>query len=272
MTPDRIAEYLAHGRRPWSAGYAEFKYAFLRESLADDGLLGRFQEGRPLPAAYGPGLDERVVEYPWVVARLAHEGAVMDAGSTFSTPLLLDHPRLAGRPLVIYTRETDWMGLRPQVSYVFGDLRRTILKNRLFASICCISTLEHVGMAPTYDYSAARPYPAADPAAYREVFAEFRRLVVPGGQVLVTVPFGRREDHGWLQQFDPEGLRELERSWDGRVTARDFFRYRADGWHRASEEECGGCRYYDVHATPDPDPDNAAAARAVACLELRADP
>ena len=40
------------------------------------------------------------------------------------------------------------------------------------------------------------------------------------------------------------------------------------GWQRASAADCADVRYYNVHATPDTDPDGAAAARAVCCLEL----
>lgn len=269
---DPIEEYLAQGRRPWSRGYAEYKYAFLRRALADARLLAAFRDGERLPEAYGPGLDERVVEYPWVLARLRPGGgAVMDAGSTFSTPLILDLPQVQGRPLVIYTLATDWVDARGRASYVFGDLRATILKAAVFESICCISTLEHVGMAPTMEFSMSRPYPGAQPETSRQALAEFRRLLVPGGQLLLTVPFGRREDHGWMRQLDRDDLDEVAAAFGGRRVAERFYRYRAEGWYLSTAEECAEARYYNVHAQPEPDPDNAAAARAVACLDLARD-
>ena len=33
-------------------------------------MLDRFAQGLALPEGYAPRLDERVVEYPWVLSRL----------------------------------------------------------------------------------------------------------------------------------------------------------------------------------------------------------
>ena len=54
-----------------------------RAELDDAELLERFRAGADLPPGLGRGLDERVVEFPWLAAqRLA--GRVLDAGSTLN--------------------------------------------------------------------------------------------------------------------------------------------------------------------------------------------
>src|SRR5262245_22354312 len=68
--PTPMERYVAAGRIPWSDGYTKFKNQLLAEILADDAILDRFAHGRALPDAYAPRLDERVVEYPWVLSRL----------------------------------------------------------------------------------------------------------------------------------------------------------------------------------------------------------
>jgi hypothetical protein len=67
---DLVGQYLAGGRIPWSPGYAVYRNRELERVVQDEPLLARFRDGRPLPPAYGLGLDERIVEYPWVIAHL----------------------------------------------------------------------------------------------------------------------------------------------------------------------------------------------------------
>jgi SAM-dependent methyltransferase len=215
-------------------------------------------------------LDERVVEYPWVLARCTpgRTRRVLDAGSTFSTPLILDLPQVADWRVLIYTLATDWIGRRDRVSYVWGDLRAMAMRDGVFDTVVCISTLEHVGMAQTFDYSSKRPYPVAERFAYRDALREMCRVVAPRGRLLLTVPFGLREDHGWLQQFDSDGIRDIVATFDGDLLGETYYRYDGDGWQLSSAAECATERYYNIHADPAIPADGAAAARAVCCLEL----
>lgn len=268
--PTPMERYVAAGRIPWSDGYTKFKNQLLAEVLADDAMLDRFAREQPLPAEYAPRLDERVVEYPWVLSRLrSPSGPILDAGSTFLAPLVLDLPFMQGREIVVYTLETDAVIRRPGVSLVYGDLRTLSLADGHFAEVVCISTLEHVGMAQSFSYSALRPYEGARPDDALLALREMRRVLAPGGRLLLTIPFGRREDHGWLQQFDAEGIRRLVEAFDGEVRAETYYRYGADGfWRLADAAACADASYFNIHATPAIEPDGAAAARAVCCLEL----
>src|SRR5438874_13340516 len=91
MSP--IEQYLAGGRVPWSEGYSKYKNAFIASVFADPVLMARFAASAELPTGYAPRLDERVVEYPWVLSRLRDRpGRILDAGSTFATNLVLDLP------------------------------------------------------------------------------------------------------------------------------------------------------------------------------------
>jgi SAM-dependent methyltransferase len=264
-----MERYVAAGRIPWSDGYTKFKNQLLAEVLADDAMLDRFAQDRALPDAYAPRLDERVVEYPWVLSRLrAPDGPILDAGSTFLTPLVLDLPFMQGREIVVYTLETDVVVRRPGVEIVYGDLRSLSLTDGHFAEVVCISTLEHVGMAQSFSYSALRPYPDATPDDALPALRELRRVLRPGGRLLLTIPFGRREDHGWLQQFDAEGIRRLVEAFDGELRSETYYGYRADGWQLVDAAACADASYFNIHATPTVEPDGAAAARAVCCLEL----
>jgi hypothetical protein len=270
---DPISRYVRGGRRPWSPGYSKFKNQFLQDVLADPLTMQCFREHRPLPAGFGPRLDERVVECPWVIAHLRPgTGRILDAGSVLNTPLLLELPALKPRRLVIYSLEMDWITLDPRISYIHADFREPLLGDETFETIVCISTLEHVGMWPIpkapWAEALARPQPAVDRFAYRDALAEFRRLLVKGGQLLITVPFGRAEDHRWLQQFDAAGIADIVAAFGGDCQTETYFRYSADGWQLATGPECADRSYFNIVRARDFDDDYAAAARAVACLEL----
>jgi hypothetical protein len=104
--------------------------------------------------------------------------------------------------------------------------------------------------------------------AYREVLRTFHRWLKPGGQLLLTLPYGRFEDHEWLQQFDADGIRDVIASFGGDCRTETYYRHHPEGWQKASAEECSECSYHNLVRRSDFDPDYAAAARAVACLEL----
>ena len=124
-SPDPIAVYEKNGRVPWSPGYQEMRDRFVEKALADDDLLERFRQNTPLPPAYGIGIDERVVEYPWMYARLpAGGGRILDAGSVLNYAFLVAHPLMRPKKLHVVT-------LAPEgrcrcidgVSHIYEDLR-----------------------------------------------------------------------------------------------------------------------------------------------------
>lgn len=264
-----IQKYIDEGRLPWTHGYSKFKNEFISTTLKDRTLMQLFRDGARLPDNYGDRLDERVVEYPWVLARLDTSGIILDAGSTFSSPTLLDSPQIEGRRLIIYTMMTDWITLNANISYIFSDFREMILKDDCITSIACISTLEHVGLSYDYKtYNIENHWPDQDVFAYRETLRQFHRILKPGGQFLLTMPYGRYENHGWLQQHDAASLKGVIDAWPGRLSDEAYFHYCSGGWQVASAAECADSSYWNIHHTPAYDPDHAAAARAVSCLEF----
>jgi len=264
-----VQAYLRRGRKPWSGGYLEYRNDFIVRVLQDPDTLTRFRLNQSLPEGYGPRLDERVVEYPWVISKLTDApGRLLDAGSSLNHVFLLDFPILAKKTLVIYTLAPEGTFEREHVSYLYGDLRDTILRDGTFDEVVCISTLEHVGLDNTFLYTTDKRYKESQASGYREALRELRRLLAPGGRLFLTVPYGAYQDFGWLQQFDRRLLDDALDVFDGTLVDRAFYRYTAGGWILATSDDCDACRYYDVHARSDYDADYAAASRAVACVTL----
>lgn len=265
----RLRQYLRGGRIPWSQGYVDYRNDKIREVLRDPRLLESFRSHDALPDGFGSRLDERVIEYPWTFARLkGSAGRLLDAGSALNHEFLLSEPALREKSIVFFTLAPESFHSSPNLSYVFGDLRETVLRDETFDEIVCISTLEHVGMDNTKLYSSETRHKERSLRDYRLVMRELHRLLVPGGRLIVTVPFGRRQDLGWLQNFDNGLLDDAIQSFEGELADEGYYRYTPEGWMLSNRKGCDDCAYFDVHSHGTA-PDLAAAARGVACLELR---
>src|SRR5262249_51979558 len=144
-----------------------------------------------------------------------------------------------------------------------------ILRDNWFDEITCISTLEHIGMDNTMLYTKDSRFAQNEQADFIYVLREFYRLLKPSGRLLLSVPYGLYQNIGWMQQFDRQLLQQAIHAFGGEVMQKDFYKYTADGWQISDEASCTSCEYFNIHTRQDFDPDYAAAARAVACLQLR---
>jgi FkbM family methyltransferase len=254
--------------QPWTFEYNDAHRKLVAAAATDPELTASVAAGKRLPGGYGTGFDERVVEYPWLFGN-GISGRVLDAGSTFNHPHILDLALPLVSSLTITTLKPEPQSFPERgVSYVFGDLRALPFRDNWFDTTVSISTLEHVGMDNSvYGTPAAR---AAD--ADREVAvaaAELRRVTRPGGRILVTVPYGLSEDHGWFRQFADDDVQRLIAAFGPARSRTVVYRYSARGWQRSSLRRAADAAYRDFTADPSsPAADRAAAARAVACIAI----
>jgi SAM-dependent methyltransferase len=254
--------------RPYGGRYWRNHRRFVSDALGDDALLDRFRSRQPLPAGYGVGLDERVVEFPWLLAR-APAGRVLDAGSALNHPHVLDRVLLGAGELCICTLAPEERSYPERgVGYVYADLRELPFRDGWFDTVASVSTLEHVGME--VERWGAEAAVATDPDRELErAVGELRRITRRGGRLLLTVPYGAREDHGWLRQFDREDVERLAEAAAPGAVDITVFAYDRRGWRLSSLEEAAEARYQPGNR-PASDPlseDLAPAARGVACLE-----
>ena len=265
----RAGEKLEHWGLRTVKIYEDYKQMVLRDTLNDRELLDRFSQNGDLPPHYGFRIDERIIEYPWVLARLGFASCLLlDAGSALNYQYLLDLPVLRNRSVVIYNLSAEGVVGRSNVSYIYGDLRHTILKSECFDEIICISTLEHVGMNNTFLYTKDPRFNEFNQDDYHDVIREFKRLLKPGGKLFITVPYGRYENHGWLQQFNHKNIEKVLEVFEGSTSSVAYYKYLSDGWQISDADDCTDCSYFDIHIRSDYEPDYVAAARAVACIEM----
>jgi glycosyltransferase involved in cell wall biosynthesis/SAM-dependent methyltransferase len=208
-----------------------------REVELIEGLLRRVRlDGTPfsLPegAAVGPGTTERVVEIPWVLTRWSGERRVLDMGYAFASGFYLT--ALLGLPIEDL-HGVDWAAASvPGMLRTRADLRALPYREGSFDLVICISTIGHVGKDALRYGTTAGPAEGNGAQSLREI----ERVLKPGGKLLVTVPFGRAEDHGWFAQYD--GAR-----WEALVGAapllrpleREVFHLTEEGWERTDDLE-----------------------------------
>lgn len=254
-------------QRGWWQGYDEAKDSALADTLDSPGLLQRFRSGSSLPRGFGFTLDERIVEIPWVVANLSPEGPVLDAGSALNHPIILERvmPRVDSLTITTFTEEETNAELGP--AYVTADLRELPFEDESFETVVCVSTLDHVGMDNSSYGSPETPSDDPDHEVALAV-SELRRVLRPGGRLLVTVPYGRPENHGWCRQFDEPGVGRIARAFGEGDPAIRVYAHSRRGWNRSTPERASGARYRDPRRHELLLSDCAFAAGAVACLTL----
>lgn len=269
-----IKAYLKGGRKPWSRGYGLSKFDFIKAVLNDDVLVAKFRYLEVLPKGYGYGYDERVVEYPWVLSRLSEgKSRLLDAGSVFNFPEIVETPKLSGKDITIFTLAPENKAFWEKgISYHYGDLRRLPFRDNWFDEIVSISTLEHVGMDNRM-YRGDTDCEKVGLDAKRAV-QELIRVLKPGGKFLASVMFGKHQLIEWdgspfAEQFDSPMLEDLLKVFSSCVSiSTSFYKYTENGWNLSNEQDCQGVEYFNIHTAESFSPDNAAAARAVVLIEV----
>jgi SAM-dependent methyltransferase len=273
MTEKELINFFhKNGSIPWSFGYNEYKWENIKNYIYCEEILNSFRN-KQLQRKIGFRIDERAVEYPWIISNLNDgSGKILDAGSTFNFQLIIDHNKIKNKDLTIYTfyPESNNYSSR-KVSYVYGDLRDLPFKNELFDEIVCQSTLEHIDKDNSmYGYELKSHNDTENKSYdYLKVIDEFLKVLKPGGLLLLTFPFGRFEDHNFFQQFDEEMLNKIiERCHMLGNVKIDFFKYTSDGWIFSDLNSCKDEKSYNPHSGIGKGNDNAAHSRAIACVKF----
>jgi O-antigen chain-terminating methyltransferase len=120
--------------------------------------------------------------------------------------------------------------------------------------VLAISAVEHVGRDNSLYFRRNEPIQTS---ADIEAGAKLASVLRPQGRLVVTLPFGRLEDHGWFVQYDSERIKAFVRATGCELTTEEYYGCGPTGWTGPLEPKTlADSTYRTNHAG------------AVACLEL----
>jgi SAM-dependent methyltransferase len=254
------------GRRPDAGWAGAAKWVAIERSIR-----------APVAGRYGledAGLDERVVEYPWLFERLAAlqpQGRALDAGSVLNFPRILRRwLELRLPPVSIVTLGFEGQAqVSDTVRYEFADLRQLPYRDAWFQVVLSLSTLEHVGLDNTIYGQQAGSAPRADPNEEAgRALDELSRVTAPGGTLLLSVPFGQRSNRGWFRVLDAGEVEQLTSRPGWSKPSVRHFRAQRDGWRECSSVDAKDAGYNEPRGGERTAPPYVAAAEAVALIEM----
>ncbi len=170
--------------------------------------LSNFPNEIHLPENYGKGLPERVVELYLVGLSYQSGLKILDIGyanaMTCHLNLLQKLPipkNLVGIDIAC----PSYNAYAYYQSLTFGDIVTAPFRQATFDLIWCISTLEHIGM----DNSGYTDNFHHETEMDKQAVKNMVTLLKQGGSLLITVPFGKYEEHGWLRNYSDEYLHNI---------------------------------------------------------------
>jgi SAM-dependent methyltransferase len=269
---DLIQDFLDNGKIPWSKGYNKYKWKHISDSIRNTDLVKDIKN-KNLPIGFGHRVDERVVEYPWIFSNLnSNKEIVLDAGSTFNFKPIVEHTVIEKKNLNIFTFSPEKNNfIEKGVSYIFGDLRILPFKDNWFDIVISQSTIEHIDMDNSiYGYDLEHNKDNSEKSyEYLLAIKEMIRVLKPKGTILLTVPYGKFENHGFFQQFDEEMLNRVNLLFKEKGDCTNtFFKYHNEGWKFSTMEELKDVESYNPHTGVGKKDDNAAHCRGVACMKF----
>lgn len=223
-----------------------------------------------MPPGYGFRLDERIIEYPWLLSRIPdNKGKLLDAGSTLNFDFILSRPRLRIKDIFISTLAPEaYCFWNAGISYIFEDLRNLCFRDEYFDWVACISTIEHVGLDNTMLYVKDPSKKENNPLSCLEVVKQFHRVLKPGGILYLSFPFGKYKNHSWFQVFDSKMVDAVIEAFSPSYVIESYFKYDPQGWRPSSREDSKDATCFDIHQQSSYEKDFLAFSRAIACLEL----
>lgn len=206
------------GMRPWTLGYVEYRAMVCEKML-----------GFPLPSIpFGRTLDERIVELPWVFSELSDARKILDAGSALNVDFLLK--RLIDKRVYILTLYAEQYRGNSGESYIYEDLRRISFRDDAFDAITCISTIEHIGFDCTGYKGTALRNTDVEPGDRLTVIRELKRVLAPGGRLLLTGPVGGPVDSSRFCNLSRQDVLEFIETFAPSSFEVRYFKYGSCGW------------------------------------------
>lgn len=134
-------------------------------------------------------LGDRDIEWSWVAAHIGSgPGKAIDFGCGPGSSLGLIAACAGFETTAVDLSSVNWPYLHPNLQFRQGDILKLDFSDQSFDLIINCSTVEHVGLAGRYGVTKNRP------DGDLEAMTRLRKLMKPGGVMLLTIPVGQDAD------------------------------------------------------------------------------
>jgi len=199
-----------------------------------------------LPSPFGRGMPERVVEL--LLARLSYRPGSKTLDIGHANSMACHRNMIRSLPLPRHLTGVDIAAPVYDASAFYEASVRASIDSTPFADgefdlIWCISSFEHFGM----DNSGYQEGTPVDERIADAALTEIVRVLAPDGTLLLTVPYGRYENHGWFRNFDEKLLGRFTGRLRAAASVRElYFAYDAsEGWRAAEPARLRDVGYHD---------------------------
>ena len=135
-------------------------------------------------------LHSRCIEYPFAASNLGNAKCLLDVGSTKSGSVWISW--LESLPIEVHSTDYDPPTI-PFKNVIFHqqDIRQLDIDDNTFDKIFAVSVIEHIGLDNPQVVASAKPRVAMN--GDLEAVHELKRVLRPGGELIMTLPFGKKE-------------------------------------------------------------------------------
>src|SRR3989339_862881 len=170
------------------------------------------------------GLNDRVI----IFLKSINNILLKNECRKFKDCLLVN--KLKARTMPCSDRSLEYPWIIKNIKFKYGDIRQTDYENNYFDCITCILVLEHIGVGGRYNSGE-------DPEGDKKAMQEMRRILKPGGTLLLTIPYGAKDVLPINKLYNKERIKKLYEGYE--ILEQKFLKfYKKYGlWLEASEEE-----------------------------------
>src|SRR4030042_171054 len=155
--------------------------------IDDKGLI------KPNPLFHRPvdKLHSRCIEYPFAASRIGDAKCILDVGTVKSAPAWISW--LENLPIEVYATDYD-EPFKPfeKIKFYQADIRKLPIPDNTFDKVIAVSVIEHIGLKLPQVLTDKIPDVSED--GDLEAVRELARVLKPGGELIMTMPFGMKDD------------------------------------------------------------------------------
>lgn len=147
---------------------------------------------KPNPLFHRPidKLHSRSIEYPFAASRVGNAERILDVGTVKASPVWISW--LESLPIEVHATDYDEpFELFNTVQFHQSDIRNLQLPDGMFDKIFAVSVIEHIGLESPQVLVSKVPDVSND--GDLEAVRELARVLKPGGELIMTLPFGVKD-------------------------------------------------------------------------------